>query len=74
MTRWKRFLRWFRGECAVEGCDKPPADRTVDYCHTHCMERMRKIGKQIADEKFEYEVAVQVEALRRFHHEQKGIS
>lgn len=68
MARFKewrrRFLVWFRGECP-EGCDQPPISSVFPRCEEHEAEAWRKSGEKFRAAKFEREVQIAAEALRR---------
>lgn len=57
MSRWKRFLRWWNGECSVEGCEKTPM-RWLNRCEQHEYEAAVQVGREIAQEKFDRDAEV----------------
>lgn len=53
------------GACRIDDCDEP-SERFMDsLCHNHWVESLRRIAKEEADRKFEYDVSVVEEGIRR---------
>jgi hypothetical protein len=68
---WIWIKKTFRGLCEKEGCNKARM-RYFSYCHGHQIEWAQEVGEQIRKEKFERDVNVHLEALRRFQWERRG--
>jgi len=60
-----RWLLWARGECAHDGCRRPSMRHLFTRCSEHEAHHWREVGRRIEAEKFEREVQVHAEALRR---------
>lgn len=62
---WRRRWRvWVRGECEEEGCTRP-CERWYRKCWPHLLAQHRRIHEGAERAKFEREVRVAEEALRR---------
>ncbi len=61
---WLRARLWARGECKHEGCPLPRMGY-FDFCEKHAAQSWREACERIAAEKFERDVQVQAETLRR---------
>jgi len=63
----RRWLLWARGECEWDGCTEPAKGFPMygSLCSRHLNERIQQLYTQAAERKFEREVAVTAEALRR---------
>jgi len=62
-----RWILWVRGECEVEGCTEPQRGFPMygGFCGHHFDQYMQELRERIAAEKFEREVQIHAEALRR---------
>lgn len=75
MSGLDRFVLWvkrtFRGLCAWEGCNRAKM-QFFSYCHEHQIEWAQEVGRQMRKADFERDVAVHVEAMRRFEAERSA--
>jgi len=65
-----RLYRWWRPLCEVEGCE-----RSAGYfatCDTHAAKEWREHDREQERQRFERDVRVHLEALRRFDAEKSS--